>query len=66
MTYMCYSGVGVVSFFFKMTGKTNPFFDWQKLAVGTGIIDLSLLSARDAALHNPILGYIGSDTMPTC
>jgi hypothetical protein len=62
---MCGSGTGVVSFFFKNTGKANPFFDWQT-TTDTYSVDLSLLAAKDMALNNLISGYIGSDTVPTC
>jgi hypothetical protein len=57
--------VGVVSLFFKNTEKANPFFNF--LQQGSNMqVDLSLLIGKDAALHNYISGYIGSDSMPPC
>ena len=66
----CGSGTGVVSLFFKINDKANPFFAWlpaNNTASVTAPVDLTVIAAKDLALQSMISGYIGSDTVPpTC
>ena len=64
MRSRCTSGIGVVSVFFKVSTTPSPFFDW--IGNDTKTIDLSLLITPEISLQNYIVGYIGSDSMPTC
>ena len=61
----CKGKTAVFSLFFKNTEIYNDFFDWTK-APEASKIDLSKLLPMDIAMSNEILGYYGTDSMPSC
>ena len=65
---MCVSGIGVLSLFFNVDNSTqpqdNPFFAFLKDAKAS--LDLNSLIPADFSLHNYIMGYVGTSTVPNC
>lgn len=65
---MCVSGLGVLSLFFNVdpspTAQDNPFFAFLK--DNKAPLDLNSIISADYSLHNYIMGYVGTSTVPNC
>ena len=71
VSYACSSHQSALSVFFNLTGDssldTNGFFeDFQGKSDEEATIDISKILDVGAVLKSYIVGYIGTDTMPTC
>ena len=65
---MCVSGLGVFSLFFNVdtspTAQDNSFFAFLK--DDKAPLDLNSIISVDFSLHNYIIGYVGTSTLPNC
>jgi carbonic anhydrase len=65
---VCVSGIGVLSLFFNVDTspkpQDNPFFAFLK--DNKAPLDLNQLIPADFSLHNYVMGYVGTSTVPNC